>query len=296
MESPGDDVIDLNVGGLRMTTTRKTLCQIKVSLLANLFNCPQRLARLPRDKDGFIFLDYNPKNFALILDYLRLKKISTVENPAPLPKVHTNEMKSFKHLAEHLGLRDEFFPIIPESFETHCSEMGVIQGDTVFLRHNNHVTAFTFGKYIYDSGVFRLKLELHRHGHNNSSDLVDVGVINGDLETSQFRPIGLSFHESTFPMLFGYGVGRNNIKIYEKKENTYSCVGFGNGVNYNQFFYKNGDIIELLLDCDAAMLYLNTPTGEQCQVELPKWTKYRLFVRLNDSNSKLSILEVSKEW
>ena len=33
-----DDIIDLNVGGQKLTTTRSTLCQVEGSLLASMFN------------------------------------------------------------------------------------------------------------------------------------------------------------------------------------------------------------------------------------------------------------------
>jgi hypothetical protein len=50
MESLGHDVINLNVGGKRMTTTRSTLCQVERSLLADIFNHPsQEFAGLPCD-------------------------------------------------------------------------------------------------------------------------------------------------------------------------------------------------------------------------------------------------------
>ena len=99
------DIIDLNVGGKRMTTTRATLCQIKESRLANLF--ADSFESLQRDKDGLIFLDYNPKQFALILDYLRAKEFSTPGNPASLPKISSDEKKTFKMLVQHLGLGDD---------------------------------------------------------------------------------------------------------------------------------------------------------------------------------------------
>jgi hypothetical protein len=150
-----NDVINLNVGGKRMTTTRSTLCQVERSLLADIFNHPsQEFAGLPCDTDGFIFLDFNPKHFALILDCLRAKKISTSKNPALLPKMSSNETKSFKHLVQHLGLTEEIFPVIKESFMSHCSEIDMdgSNGYAIFPRHNNasrSVTAFAFGTYIY---------------------------------------------------------------------------------------------------------------------------------------------------
>ena len=43
---------------------------------------------------------------------------------------------------------------------------------------------------------------------------------------------------------------------------------------YYYYSSKPGKIFELILDCKAAKLYMNTPNGKQHYVELPKWSKY----------------------
>ena len=75
------DIIHLNVGGTKMTTTRQTLCQIERFSLASMFSEGKK-DRLMRDEDGCIFLDFNPQHFSLILDYLRSKKAETKTDPA----------------------------------------------------------------------------------------------------------------------------------------------------------------------------------------------------------------------
>jgi hypothetical protein len=42
---------------------------------------------MSQDKDGRIFLDFNPTYLAFILDDLRAKKIPTAEEPATLPNL-----------------------------------------------------------------------------------------------------------------------------------------------------------------------------------------------------------------
>ena len=68
-----DDIIDLNVGGQKLSTTRSTLCLVEGSLLASMFSGRWEDS-LKRDKDGAVFFDFNPQHFALILDYLRQKE------------------------------------------------------------------------------------------------------------------------------------------------------------------------------------------------------------------------------
>lgn len=68
---PGpDDVIKLNVGGKIFITTRKTLCVVTESLLADAFSSEKTSCFFP-EIDGAYFLDYNPESFGYALDVLR---------------------------------------------------------------------------------------------------------------------------------------------------------------------------------------------------------------------------------
>ena len=123
-EVSDDDIIDLNVGGQKLTTTRSTLCQVEGSLLASMFSGRWEDG-LKRDKDGAIFFDFNPQYFVIILDYLRAKKNATPENPVPVPKVPEEQAKQCNVLVQNLGLTEEFVPkaeISPgEKFNLHSA-------------------------------------------------------------------------------------------------------------------------------------------------------------------------------
>ena len=123
VEVSDDDIINLNVGGKKMTTKRSTLCQVEGSLLASMFSGRWEDS-LTRDEDGRIFFDFNPQYFVYILDYLRARTIATAENPAPLPKVAEDQVKHFSNLVEYLGLGDEIVPSVivpPEKFNLHST-------------------------------------------------------------------------------------------------------------------------------------------------------------------------------
>ena len=130
MENTNDDVIELNVGGQRMTTKRSTLCQIEGSLLASMFG-GRRKGNILRDGDGRFFLDFNPKYFGLILDYLRAKAISITERPAKLPKVGLDEVNNFYELIEYLGLGCEMLPPVSESFKDQSPDITLDENGTV---------------------------------------------------------------------------------------------------------------------------------------------------------------------
>ena len=271
-----------------MTTTRSTLCQIRGSSLANLLNNP-------RDKDGFVFLDFNPKHFARILDYLRAKRMSTLPgNPPPVPTVPTvgsSEIESFKHLVQHLRLFDEIFPIIKESFAKNNGGIerdvnGTRAGFSVYptATYDKRVraeTIYTLGTHVYKSGVFRFKLHHYSERNFNVFD-VDIGFINQDFRTPNFSRLSdRSSNEIRSPYFFGWSLTKSGVSMGQYRSGR--CD------------WKNDDVIELLLDMDAATLFLNAPDGQQFHIELPKWTKFRLYVRIKQPSSGLRILEVRKE-
>ncbi len=184
-----DDIIHLNVGGEKFTTTRSTLCQVEDSLLATMFS--GRWERgVKRDRDGAVFFDFNPQYFGYILEYLRTKKIATPEDPAELPKVPRDQAKNFNTLVEYLGLSDEI--VLPveilsgndiarsEKFILHGPEITLLEDRKVAVHGPNKMHQYVLDKNIYEKGTahFRIKLESFR---NNG--WMFVGVVKGGCTT-----------------------------------------------------------------------------------------------------------------
>jgi hypothetical protein len=69
-----DEVIKLNVGGDKFTTSKQTLRSIPETFFTSLLS-----GRIPllRDGDGSIFIDRDPKLFQVILNFLRTKELDT---------------------------------------------------------------------------------------------------------------------------------------------------------------------------------------------------------------------------
>jgi hypothetical protein len=53
---------------------------------------------------------------------------------------------------------------------------------------------------------------------------------------------------------------------------------------------KQGDTVELVLDCDAAKLSLHLSTGQHFHIEIPKSQTWRLNVFLTGANDKVGII------
>ncbi|XP_031625520.1 BTB/POZ domain-containing protein KCTD12-like [Contarinia nasturtii] len=72
MSADNDEIIELNVGGVHYTTTRKTLTSDKNSRLAELFDeNNQSSSSFMKDAKGRYFIDRDGDTFRFILDYLR---------------------------------------------------------------------------------------------------------------------------------------------------------------------------------------------------------------------------------
>ncbi|CAK9022382.1 unnamed protein product [Durusdinium trenchii] len=98
-----DDVIELNVGGQHMSTTRGVLCCAQGSMLAGMFSGNFDSSH-KRDKDGRIFLDVDPPLFEKVLRHLRLRRIASPEQPAPLPHVPEDLRAEWDMMIKYFGL------------------------------------------------------------------------------------------------------------------------------------------------------------------------------------------------
>jgi hypothetical protein len=84
-----ENIIDLNVGGYKFTTSRETLCRVPGSLfealLSGRHDFPAR-----QNQDGAYFIDRDGKHFHHILNFLRVG--GNVVNPLPLTPAEREEL------------------------------------------------------------------------------------------------------------------------------------------------------------------------------------------------------------
>ena len=199
VEVSDDDVINLNVGGTKMTTKRSTLCQVEGSLLSSMFSGRWETS-LARDEDGRIFFDFNPQYFVLILDYLRGKAIATPDNPVPLPKVPDDQVKSFNNLIEYLGLSDEIVlaPIAPpEKFNLHSTGVTLQEGGKVAVHDATQAHKYVLGDKVYRQGIVRRKLKIESFQNNY---WMLVGMVKGDVVPQNDNSFG-------WPGTYGWAIG-----------------------------------------------------------------------------------------
>ena len=283
-EVSDDDIIHLNVGGQKLTSTRSTLCQVEGSLLATMFSGRWEDS-VKRDEDGAVFFDVNPQYFGYILDYLRMKKLASPKNPE-LPNVPRDQVKNFNTFVEYLGLSNEIVvpveetveivptQIVPsEKFNLHAPEI-TLQDDGKLAIHQgqNGCYQYGLGENTYQHGIARLKLNLESF---QSNYWMFVGIVKGDgLQQNNYYSHG-------WPGSHGWALGTTG-QVWEEGAFTYDTT--------LENLTMEGDTVELVLDCDAAKLSLHLPTGEQLHINLPKSQTWRLNVNLLSANDKIRII------
>ena len=271
-----DDIISLNVGGQRFTTTRSTLCQVEGSLLSTMFSGRWEDS-LKRDQDGAVFFDFNPEYFNYILKYLRTKKIVTPEKPAELPKVPPDDLKNFTTLVEYLGLSEEIVVsadeiVRGEKFNLHGPKMTLQEEGKVAVHSSNNGHEYAIGENIYQQGIVHLKLKLESFKDN---DWLLVGIVKEDAVQQK------NSNSYAWPGSYGWALGTSG-EVYKNGSQTID--------NLLKNQTKQGDMVELVLDCDAAKLSLHLPTGQQFHFDLPKSQTWKLHVNLHWENDKIRII------
>ena len=271
-----DDIIHLNVSGLKLTTNRSTLCQVEGSLLASMFSGRWE-DRVKRDQDGAVFFDVNPQHFTVILDYLRIKKIASPENPAPLPKVPEDQLKEFNILVEYLSLKDELVhteTVRSEKFNLHSEGVTTQEGGQVAVHDSSVGHKYILGENIYNQEIAHIKLKLE--SFNNSFDMF-VGIAKGDINVA----VQKNDSSGEWPGSYGWQIGtREGVR----KDRSFTDD------NSLKNLIKTGDTIELVLNCDAGKLSLNLATCQQFHIDIPKSKTWRLNVYFYGPNDKIRIV------
>jgi len=142
-----DDVVELNVGGQHMSTTRAVLCSAEGSLLAGMFSGNFDTGH-KRDKDNRIFIDVDPPLFAKVLSHLRLRRIASPDCPAPLPQIPEELRPEYDMMVKYFGLESFMYGDVGSSgnvFQRIAELGGIPQGKLQTHEHVRVVLSSTGG-------------------------------------------------------------------------------------------------------------------------------------------------------
>lgn len=112
MSNQTADIVNLNVGGQRFSTSRQTLTWIPDTFFTAMLS---GLISTNRDDQGYIFIDRDPKLFSIILNYLRTKELGKMKEKK---EIQFNIWKDYildisncdLHMLKH---ECEFYAVLP---------------------------------------------------------------------------------------------------------------------------------------------------------------------------------------
>jgi hypothetical protein len=138
--------------------------------------------------------------------------------------------------------------------------------------HASNGNSYVLGENVYQQGIVRFKLKVESFKNN---EWMFVGIVKADV-------VPLDNYSYTWPGSYGWTLGKYG-QIWKDGSYTNDDITLKNVT-------KQGDTVELVLDCDAAKLSLHLPTGQQFHIEIPKSQTWRLNVFLRGVNDKSSIV------
>jgi hypothetical protein len=159
-----------------------------------------------------------------------------------------------------------------EKFNQHSSNAVTLQeGGTVAVHGPNYGHSYVLGENVYQQGIvrFRLKLESFQNKY-----WMFVGIATADVVPPNNNPY-------LWPGSYGWALGSTG-QVWKN--------GLGRDDSTVSNLTREGDTVELVLDCDAAKLSLHLPTGQQFHIEIPKSQTWRLNVDLSAANDKVRII------
>lgn len=281
-----DCIIYLNVGGTKMATKKSTLCQVDGSLLASIFSGRWE-DNITRDEDGHVFLDYNPKLFALVLDYLRAKKNETPGKPALPPPVSLDDTVNFRSLVDYLGIESNTGKINANDDMDACDN-GIKQfsmhSEGIALKQNGTVAAhkpdtncheFVIGKDVFIADEYknevrwRFCLRSAQADSNLFVGVLDTRYRDSGVSESLTQRVNYTYTPPVYEWEGSYGwVLGENLKTCSNGHvlhpSTYGVLG------------KQGDTIELHLKTTKSDIFSSTklslhlhPTDVKRCISLP---------------------------
>ena len=204
-----------------------------------------------------------------------MKKIASPEKP----KVPEDQVKNFYSLVEYLGLSGEITPPevgASEKFNLHSNPgVSLEEGRKVAVHDSSQRQhRYVLGENVYKEGVVKFKLKIESfHDHY----WMMFGVVNGNVVPQSNYSAGWS---SSHGWVLGCSGGQ---AVFKAGSHTIDKA------LQNQT--KQGDIINLVLDCDAAKLSLHLQTRQQFHIDLPKSQTWRLNITLYGANDKIRIMD-----
>ena len=295
-----EEIVYLNVGGTKMATKKSTLCHVEDSMLATMFS--GRWENLEEDEDGDVFLDYNPKLFALVLDYLRAKKLETPSKPALLPQVALEDAVNFKSLVDFLGVVPHNLRDADVSCDNSNAHKFLLYSDGIVLNDNGtiatHTTEKNSNEYVIGkdelcaAGEVRWRFRLNSVQPNSK---LFVGLLNSRLLNDRLSEYETKSLNYVHVPAVHYWKGSYGWVLGE----DFQTCSDGHVLRTETFgpLGKEDDIIDLHLKSETSDIYTNThvsllvqPSGVIGRIPLPDSQVWQCMIGSYNAGDRISLI------
>ncbi|CAF4771602.1 unnamed protein product [Rotaria sp. Silwood1] len=227
-----NSIIHFNVGGKKLSTSRKILTMIEDTLLSTIISdeCNKRLVK---DIDGAFFLDYDPVLFKHLINQLRYWSLNPLATRVfSLPIENKNE---FISLVRSLKFDERY---LTDTFSENVnSNVKVIDNQRLCVKtsEDQHL-AYVAGNLLYFEGKHFIKLMLTL----TNMQIGFIGIRPANL------PIEIKSIKNSFPIPYTFGIDNKCLVM------NGTCTSYFSA--WQTFTPKNTFLIEL--DCDSRTMHI----------------------------------------
>lgn len=267
-----DEVLTLNVSGEKILVKSSTLSLVKGSNLEIMIKNKEKITK---DKDGNIYLDFDPLCFKQIINFMKLKSIEGDNKPAPLPIIEPSMKEQFDFLANYLGVIDLFqTPFENDVFETKLGNIAFSENGQV-CTSNDSGHKWTLGKNVYSKGINVFQFEVIKLLNNN---WMLLGIIDTETNLNNNNSYGAA----------GYYGWAGSDQVYINGGNNSSKDGY-NGKN--DFLEKDTIILTLNLE-ESKLHFKNQRNGKVYSLEIPQNKKWKVHVNMHGQGDQLKFTRI----
>ena len=154
-----NDVLHLNVGGVHICTLRSTLTRIPGTIFHTLLATHEKLLL---DRDGRIFLDYDPELFRLMLNQLReWSEVKSEEYCFEMPTTSSYDRQRFRNFLRELKFDEKCFDLQFYN-ATHQLVGKTVQNSQGHIGDPGAGQPYFYGSQIYSTGFHRIQVNISR--------------------------------------------------------------------------------------------------------------------------------------
>lgn len=247
------ELVDIDLGGLRVTAKRSTLLLCPESAFAQLITAESGQAKADDDsedsedsgeEDMGVFIEENTYCVNKIVDQLRLRAMSKPNASPPPPSISKDRQDTFLVVLKKFFSGVEHFIMMENEVEDHFDDVWdsgrtgeshelTNGGRTVRKSGNSPDLSSSFGKLRVESGRHRWHVKVDSEGYVGNTNIM-IGVAHSDLplDWAQRKWRGATDSEYYDKLFFVKSPGNTTSK--------WGCANFG-----------AGDIITVDVDVDA---------------------------------------------